>query len=106
MTDSREQVIERLIEFGHYRAEAEPMLVDDDLWIVEPESRYVYEGEEAVREWSKAVVFANCLVEGFAAGDVEPYGALDFQGPIQQMLIDMRDRAQEALRRAKERAKA
>jgi hypothetical protein len=106
---TREEIIDYLTsDIGHERAEAERMLVDDDLWIVDPALRYGFTGEEAVREWSKALTFAKFLAEGFAAGP--PYSpggfGLEFQGAIQQMLWDMRERAEEALRRAEERVKA
>jgi hypothetical protein len=107
MTDTREQVIEYLTsDIGYDRPEAERMLVDDDLWIVDPAQCYGFVGEEAVREWSKAVDFATFLTEGFASGPFFSDFANEFQGAIQQMLWDMRERAEEALRRAKARAKA
>ena len=36
----REAIIERLIELGDEREEAELALQDDDLWLVEPEYRF------------------------------------------------------------------
>jgi len=97
---AREREIEQLVgEIGMERAEAERVLEDDDLWLVYPEVRYGFEGEEAVRQWEGACEFASALCEGFAA-----------QGPpvideaTQQLLWDMRRRAEEALRRARERA--
>ncbi len=78
--------------------------MDDDLWLVHPELRYVLEGNEAIREWSKAATFAQFLADGFACGPFYSGFANEFQGAIQQMLWDMEARAQEALRRARERA--
>jgi hypothetical protein len=103
----REQMLEYLTSerMGIPREEAELMLVDDDLWIIEPPSRYTFTGEEVVRGWSKAVDFAAMLSEGFGNPSSFTGFTRGFQGAIQQMLLDMRERAEEALRRAKERAR-
>jgi hypothetical protein len=105
---SREKMLKYLTSeyIGISREEAELLLADDDLWIVEPQRRFPFAGEEAVREWSKAVTFARFLCEGFAAGPFYGELANEFKGAIQQMLWDMEERAKEALRRAKERAAA
>ncbi len=101
MTD-RERLIEEMMRpaTGMSREEAEARLVDDDLWLVHPESRFVLEGEEALAEWEQTANFANSLAEGFSA--INP----GVNRTTQQLLWDMSCRANAAFRRAKERAGA
>jgi hypothetical protein len=65
---------------------------------MEPEARYGgIDEEEALKQWSEAAAFARCLAEGFS--HFLPLGRA-----TQSMLWDMCMRAEEALRRAQERA--
>jgi hypothetical protein len=64
---------------------------------VEPEYRFGFaDAQEAVEEWRQAAAFARCLAEGMSEGVVGR--------ATMQALWDLRDRTEEALRRAKERA--
>ena len=70
-------------------------MLDDDLWLLEPELRYGFEGEEAVEEWREATrVFLNI------AGIIN-----DLAGPgaVAQTFQDAHIRAEEMYRRAQER---
>jgi hypothetical protein len=95
----REQIIERLtsLPMGLDRATAERKLVDDDLWLVDPELRAGLEPEEAVREWQEALNFVQCLAEGFSVPDSPVNRA------TAHLLWDAVERAEEALRRARKR---
>jgi hypothetical protein len=97
--NKREEVIEYLSgeesSIGRDRREAELSLLDDELWIVEPELRYGFEAEEAVKQWRRAADFARALAEGF---DENLVGAATMQS-----LWDPRERTEEALRRAVKR---
>ena len=79
--------------------EAPLRLQDGDLWLVVPECRFVLEGEAGIREWEVAVEFADALADGFSESTA-------INDATRQLLWDMRDRAQEALRRARRRAEA
>ncbi|MDP8947766.1 MAG: hypothetical protein M3N09_06670 [Actinomycetota bacterium] len=99
----RERQIEYLMEWPICidRAEAERRARDLDLWLVEPDLRPDLQGEEAVREWEGAVAFITAMTEGFAyTGD----GVIN--NATSQLLYDAQRRAEEALRRARERAEA
>jgi hypothetical protein len=74
---------------------------DDDLWLVEPTMRFELEGEEAVEEWRVAESFASGLAEGLTSSAIGDGGGLN--RATTQLLWDLRERAQEALRRAEER---
>jgi hypothetical protein len=98
-TNTREQEIEYLVEeIGVERRQAEIIMEDDDLWLVDPEARYGFEGEEAVWQWKEAYKFARALNDGFVA-----HGRPVVNHATQQLLHDARERAEEALRRARER---
>jgi hypothetical protein len=104
MSTNREQTIEYLTEdwggIGISREDAEARLRDGDLWFIEPERRYGgANSEEAIREWSEAADFARSLAEGFSLSSALGVAT-------QCMLWDMCERAEEALRRARERAQA
>jgi hypothetical protein len=66
--NKREEVIEYLSgeesSIGRDHREAELSLLDDELWIVEPELRYGFEAEEAVKQWRRAADFARALRRG------------------------------------------
>jgi hypothetical protein len=92
----KEEVLRHLVEVcGVSRREAEARLLDEDLWMLDPELRCAasLEGEEAVEQWEHAVRFADWL------GDDNPV----LGEAAQHLVWDMRVRAEEALRRARER---
>ena len=97
MYDEREEWIEDLsgpeVPPGPQRSEAELRVVDADLWILEPESLYGFEPEEAVEQWVRAVDALGCLAEVAAF----------INEATLQAVQDARARAEEALRRARER---
>lgn len=78
--------------------EAELRMRDDDLWILYPEGRYdgKIERAGAVEQWEEAVDFAYQL-QYVAHSRLMNYA-------VRQLLSDIRDRSQEALHRARERA--
>jgi hypothetical protein len=69
---------------------------DDDLWLLDPASRFELEGEEAVRQWEQAARFARGI--SLLASDSEMLNQA-----TKQLLWDTADRAAEALRRARQR---
>src|SRR3712207_3092081 len=97
----REQQIQHLMEWPMEREEAERRTRDGDLWLVEAGFRADLQGEEAVREWEGAVAFMEAMTEGFAyTGD----GVVN--NATSQVLLDALRRAEEQLRRARERVEA
>jgi len=80
---------------GATRREAELAMLDDDLWLLEPEGRLPMEPEEAVQEWSRAADALQTLEH--VAGHVNP--------AAEQAVLDAKLRAEEALRRARERVR-
>jgi hypothetical protein len=75
------------------------MLVDSDLWMLQPEARYAIEEEKAVAVWREAADKLGALV--YMAINEDLFG----NDAITQCLGDAQARAQEALRRTKERAR-
>ena len=69
---------------------------DNDLWILPPEQRSGLVGKEGVRQWEEAVQFVEGMVS--LAEDPEL-----FADATQMLLADTLARAEEALRRARER---
>jgi len=97
--DAREREIAHLMkEQGRSREEAERIMEDEDLWLVIPEQRFTYlDNEEDVREWEAAYEFAYSLSSGFTECKA-------INDATRQLLWEMQGRAEEALRRARERA--
>jgi hypothetical protein len=95
----RDEEIRHLVEeIGMEPWAAERVLEDDDLWIVVPEQRFAFlDPQEDVRQWEFAYEFAYALTEGFNDSPV-------INDATNQLLWDLRDRAEEALRRARKRA--
>jgi hypothetical protein len=89
MNDEREEAIE------YSRRDAELPMVDADLWIQDPELLYGFEPEDAVEQWTKAYV----ALDSFA--DV----ATHINEATLQAVLDARERARQALVRAKERVR-
>ncbi len=98
---AREREIAFLVdELGVERAYAERLVDQDaDLWLVPPSERFVFESEEDVAQWEAARQWADALCRGFA----DPGGTV-INGAACQLLWDLRERAEEALRRARQRA--
>jgi hypothetical protein len=73
---------------------------DNDLWILDPERRFgkQLEGHAGVGAWKEAVAWAHWLATATQHIDAGP-------GVI-QLLWDLEERAEEALRRAEERIEA
>jgi hypothetical protein len=97
MYGEREEWIEHLSgtdsEIGISRREAELRTLDLDLWIQTPEVLHGFEPEEAVEQWTKAVEAMDSLV---------PVADLINEATA-QCVLDARERAQEALVRARKR---
>jgi hypothetical protein len=79
---------------GISRHDAQLRLVDDDLWLLDAEGRYGFEDDEAVQQWAQAVDAIQIFIHmGRYVNEA-----------TEQLLIDARVRAEEALRRARARA--
>jgi len=87
MDDEHAYLVE---EIGLSEDEAQARLQDSDLWLLEPELRY----NLGVEEWEDAVGVL-CVLDSLA----EYHG-----GAVEQVIRDAQLRAEEALRRARERA--
>jgi hypothetical protein len=95
--EEREKTIELLLsECGISRRDAELRLLDDDLWLLIPDSRIGLEPRDAVIEWHNTVYWMGAIANVAAMN-------LD-DGGLRQLIWDARERAEEALRRAKKRA--
>ena len=88
MSDEREEETEY-----SKRRDAELRMVDADLWIQDLELLYGFEPEEAVEQWTKAYV----ALESFA--DL----AAHINEATLQAVLDARERARQALVRARKR---
>ena len=88
MSDEREEETEY-----SKRRDAELRMVDADLWIQDPELLYGFEPVEAVEQWTKAHV----ALESFA--DL----AAHINEATLQAVLDARERARQALVRARKR---
>jgi hypothetical protein len=86
MNDEREEAID------YSRRDAEFRMVDADLWIQDPELLYGFEPEEAHEQWMKAYA---------ALGSFADVAAHINEATLQAVL-DARERARQALVRAKE----
>ena len=83
-------------EVGLDVEEAWARMQDDDLWLIEPEMRLSLQDEEAIERLERA---------GAYLGDLAMFNASHTTFPDEAMvlLLDARDRAKEAARRARER---
>jgi hypothetical protein len=96
----RRWLIEYLVRCGMDRVEAEQVLVDDDLWLLMPEQRFGFPpNEESVRQWEQTVQLIRALSEGVT--NMVP--SLPNRAAT-QLIWDAQARAEEALRRVRERA--
>lgn len=95
----RDEMMKHLMEVcGISEREAELRLLDDDLWLLIPDSRISLEPMEAAIEWKNTLYWMRAI-RNFAMMnlDVETSG-------LMQLICDAEERAEEALRRAKKRA--
>jgi hypothetical protein len=79
--------------------EAELITRDEDLFMLEPPMRSIIEDADEVDQWERAFEFFN----GFS--DMALHSPLTFNEATQDLLFDATRRAQEMLRRARERAR-
>ena len=88
-------------EDGITEEEARLRLRDDDLWVLPPHARFDEEftGEKGVRMWEDAVTLAQAAANAVSNGP----GTIQANPAITQLVWDVADRAEEALRRARER---
>ncbi len=88
-------------EAGISEEEARLRLQDNDLWILEPHARFDEDltGEEGVRMWEEAATVARTVADTVSNGP----GTIQANPAITQLVWDANVRAQEALRRARER---
>ncbi len=101
MTEHQEKSLQEWVEYlvekiGISREDAELRMVDDDLWVLHPGSRYPFPaGEDSVEEWDRAVD----ALEGL-------YWASQSLGnrAFKQAISDAHERAIAALYRARQRA--
>ncbi len=77
-------------------------LRDKDLWILHPGQRFDEElqGAEGVRLWEEAFTAAHALADGVSNGP----GSVEASPALTQLIWDAAARAEEALRRARERS--
>jgi hypothetical protein len=96
----RQEAIEYLTgPYGLDQEEAELVTRDLDLWILELEMRFAIEDEDAVEEWEQAAEFFGDYA------DMALHSHKNFNEAITHVLFYATRRAQEALRRAKDRAR-
>ncbi len=99
MTTQQEQIRYLVDEVGDDLELAVLRVRDGDLWISEPEARHAFgDTEETVKLWEDAFE----LVDELAHVAVHLYDTR--QPAVVQLASDARERAREALRRARERA--
>jgi hypothetical protein len=97
----RDQIVEHLTEQAWPRWKAEFVAADDDLWIMDLESRYAFSGEEGVRQWREAVRRLRALADLGAHGE---YGW--FNEATTMALQDATARAYQVLQGAQQRVAA
>ena len=75
---------------------------DSDLWVLDPGARFdeYLEGEEGVRHWEATARMARVIADTVSHGR----GSIEANPAITQLVWDAAPRAEEALRRARERA--
>ena len=96
-------MLEYLVEeAGVSEVEAPLKMRDGDLWILHPEQRFAeeLEGEEGVRAWEDAELTARNIANTVSNGA----GSIQASPALTQLIWDAHARAEEALRRARERA--
>ena len=99
-TNVEQEIAHLMRTLGLSREYAERVMEDEDLWLLIPEQRFAFmEPGEDVRQWETAYDFASALVNGFTDSKA-------INNATRQLLWEMRETAEEALRRAMERARA
>ena len=98
MTEEHSTIVEYLTDKDWSRWEAEQVAEEDDLWIMDVESRLVFSGEEGVRQWHEAVWRLRDLAD---LGSYGEYGW--FNEATTMALEDAAARAYQALERARQR---
>lgn len=90
-----------LDEVGISEEAARIRLQDEDLWVLDIGARFDDEltGEEGVRMWEEAATAARAAADAISNGP----GTIEANPAITQLVWDANVRAQEALRRARER---
>src|SRR5215210_1169428 len=104
MTEQRTDETRERLEIAHLmrnlglsREYAERVMEDEDLWLLVPEQRFAFmEPAEDVRQWEAAYDFASALVNGFTDSKA-------INNATRQLLWEMSETAEEALRRARRR---
>jgi hypothetical protein len=89
MTERRQMLDYLMSSVGMDQEEPERVLLDDDLWLLEPDMRYPLYGEEAVRQWEGVVRFVrelNHMSHHFSG----------FPEAMRMLIGDARVRAEEA----------
>ncbi len=97
--DTMRELVE---ETGISEEAARLRMQDDDLWVLEPYARFDedFQGEEGVKMWEGAAALARGIAESISNGP----DTIQANPAITQLVWDASTRAQEALRRARERA--
>ncbi len=97
-----EDMMQYLVEeAGLPEEDARLRLQDDDLWILHPDQRWDadLQGEEGVRAWEEAAHITSAVADIVRNGP----RTLHVSPAITHLVRDLDARAQEALRRARER---
>ena len=100
---TEEQTLKYLTEeVGVSEEEARLKMRDADLWLLDPAFRFdaELEGAEGVRHWEEAASFARNVVNIVSNGP----DSIQASPAITQLIWDASARAEEALRRARERS--
>jgi hypothetical protein len=94
--EGTESTIRDLVEeVGLNEEEARFRILDDDLWLLVPDSLISPAGEEAVEEWRETLATMD-EIANFALWNLP-------EGGLRQLIWDARERAREALERARVR---
>jgi hypothetical protein len=100
MEEARREMLAQLLERVAVPVdEAQDLIRDDDEWVAESEVRLYIPEEELVEEWKYAVDQLSHLATAAAGGGL--FGSV----VVAICLADVEERAEEALRRARERAR-
>lgn len=93
-TSDREEDVRRLREIGLSEEKIRLRLLDDDLWVLEPEMRVTdsLENTEGLRQWQQASAFLSALCRPVLDGELGEFA----NGALYQIIWDARERADEA----------
>jgi len=100
--DYREQIRELVEEDGISEEAAHLRLQDTDLWLLHAGARFDEDltGEEGVRLWEEAAIVARTVADAVSNGP----GTIQASPAVTMLAWDAAARAEEALRRARDRA--